>query len=122
MLLNELATVIESMEFQNRYVVVAGLKVLRLAMAHDAVIGELIDELTEDAEARRAVLGRIEHLLSLDDAREYDESIAAYLYCLSEVDPAMALKASEGILSAGGVYWSMRLALHIQEEAQTQAA
>ena len=122
MLHSDFTTVIESLEFQNQYVVVAGLKVLLLAMARDETLIKLMDELKADVEARKAVLGRIEHLLGIEDAREYDESIAAYLYCLAEADLASAIRASEQILAAGGVFWSMRLALHIQEEAQTQAA
>ena len=50
------------------------------------------------------------------------ESIAAYLYCLSKVDPATALEASRFILEAGGQWWSVQLALHILKQAQTEPA
>ena len=112
----------ETQAYQTQFSVLSGFKSLLRAFSRDRHVKLLIEEALNDRRHTMTVSQSIERLLAVEDPRYYDESIAAYLYCLSEVDPAMALKASEGILSAGGVDWSMRLALHIQEEAQTQAA
>ena len=125
MSLNEYISKIESLEFQVQFSVVGGLGILRLAMSQHPIIVGLIDELTGNAAKSKTVYDRMGLLLKKIETEtqlSYDESIAAYLYCLSKVDPPMAHKAGERILESGGLWWSVQLAQHVINMTKTEAA
>lgn len=43
----------------------------------------------------------------------YDESIAAYLYCLERIDLSAAYKVSRRVLHMGGIWWSLWMSRYI---------
>lgn len=118
---------IETIEFQVQYSIFSGFNLVLSAMSEDPLLLQLIDLLGQDSGKQyvRDVVERIELLL-----QEYksvgnmpiDESVAAYLYCLWEVDPPTALEASRIILDAGGQWWSVQLAMRILQQAQAETA
>ena len=118
---------IETIEFQVQYSICSGFNLVLSAMSEDELLGQLMDELAQgdDKLNVRDVAGRIELLLQeyeLGVGMPIDESIAAYLYCLWKADPATALEASKSVLEAGGQWWSVQLAMHILQQAQTETA
>ena len=109
---------IESLEFQIQFSIVGGFRILQLAMARHPTLIILISEMKECSELLDAVNSRIMLLLERVDTEtqlSYDESIVAYLYCLYKVDPLIAHKASLMILEHGGVWWSVQLALYVED-------
>lgn len=125
MSMDEYISKFESLEFQIQFSVVGGLRILRLAMSqHPTVVG-LIAELTDSAANAKTIFDRIGYLLpevENETQLSYDESVAAYLFCLSKADLPMALKASELILETGGLWWSVQLAHHVINMTETEAA
>lgn len=125
MSLNEYISKFESLEFQIQFSVVGGLGILQLAMSqHPTVVG-MIDELKGDPAKSKIVYDRIGFLLTeieTETQLSYDESIAAYLFCLWKEDQPMAHKASECVLETGGLWWSVQLALHVINSTETEAA
>ena len=116
---------IESLAFQIQFSVVGGMNILRLAMDQHPTLNALRSEMRRQPALAETVLERIELLLSKVETEtqlSYDESIAAYLFCLSKENPLLADGACWRILEVGGLFWSVQLALRIQREAQTQAA
>ncbi len=113
---------IESMEFIVQFSVLSGFNSLRRAFASDETIEVLCSTLNEQPDACKLVAKRIGQVLTKSDVELYDESIAAYLFCLSHADRALALKASEAILEAGGLWWSVQLALHVMNATETEPA
>lgn len=118
---------IETIEFQVQYSIFSGFNLVLSAMSEDELLRQLMDLLVQgdDKQHVRDVAERIELLLQeyeLGVSMPIDESIAAYLYCLWKVDPATALEASKIVLDAGGQWWSVQLALHILQLAQTETA
>ena len=93
-----------------------------MAMSEDDVLKQVIEELAYDDPERnniKAVHRRIKYLLpkaATATELSYDESIAAYLFCLSRVDLAVARDASHLVLMTGGLWWSVQLALHIKDK------
>ncbi len=116
---------IESLEFQIQFSVVGGLRILQLAMERHPTLLALRLEIARSAQLADAVFDRIIQLLEIVETEtqlSYDESIAAYLFCLSHADQALAQKASEEMLESGGLFWSVQLAMHIIKATQTEAA
>ena len=113
---------IESMEFIVQFSVLSGLNSLRRALSSDATVEALHSKLSDQSDACQLVANRISHILTKSDVELYDESIAAYLICLSRADRALAQKASEEILETGGLWWSVQLAHHIINMTETEAA
>lgn len=125
MSLNRYFNEIESLQFQIQFSVVGGLKILQLAMGQHATLRDLISVLETDRRAAKRVFQRIRLLLEKVETEtelSYDESIAAYLFCLWKTDPATARDASKSILEAGGQWWSIQLALHILQQVQVETA
>ena len=121
MTLNEYMSKIESLEFQIQFSVVGGLRILRLAMSQNPTLVSLIDELRDNSSYAKRVFERIALLLRKvenETRLSLDESIAAYLFCLAEVDPVIAYRASLRILEYGGLWWSVQLAHHVKENAK----
>ena len=118
---------IETIEFQVQYSIFSGFNLVLSAMSDDDLLRQLIRVLGQagDKPYIKDVAARIQLLhqeYEFGISMPIDESIAAYLYCLSKVDPATALEASRSILEAGGQWWSVQLALHILKQAQTEPA
>ena len=125
MSLNEYFNEIESLEFQIQFSVVGGFKILQMAMARHPTLVNLIADLTDNAAQSKAVYDRITLLLTkveTESQLSYDESVAAYLYCLTKADISTAEKASQRILETGGLWWSVQLALHVIETVDTEVA
>lgn len=104
---------IESLGFQIQFSVVGGLKILQMAMDRHPTLINLRIEISGSAELEEEVFGRILFLLSKVDTESqlsYDESIAAYLFCLSKEKPFSAYRACWSILDHGGLWWSVQLA------------
>lgn len=117
---------IETLEFQAQYSIYSSFSLVRMAMSEDDVLKQLIAELAYDDPERnniKAVHRRIKYLLpkaATETRLSYDESIAAYLFCLSRVDLAAALDASNLVLMTGGLWWSVQLALHIKDKEKDE--
>ena len=110
---NEYFEEIESLEFQIQFSVVGGLKILQMAMDQHPTLVKLRSAIKGIAGLDEEVYRRILHLLSKVDRElqlSYDESIAAYLFCLSKEKPFTAYRASWSILDHGGLWWSVQLA------------
>ena len=109
----------ETLPFQTQFSVISGLEVLRLAFSYDSTIKNLIAELNGNHSLTQGICERIKYLLpkaATATELSYDESIAAYLFCLSRVDLAAARDASNLVLMTGGLWWSVQLALHIKDK------
>ncbi len=103
----------DSLEFQVQFSVLSGFSSVRRAFARDETVKYMIKALRDDKPKKtRAVYEHIRYLLNKSDSQMFDESIAAYLYCLQQVDYVLAEKASKLVLKKGGVWWSIHLALH----------
>lgn len=118
---------IETIEFQIQYSIFSGFNLVLSAMSEDELLRQLMDVLGQDGDKQyvKDVADRIELLLreyDIDGDMPIDESVAAYLFCLWKVDPATALEASKTVLDAGGQWWSVQLALHIQQQVQAEPA
>ena len=121
MSLNEYMSKIESLEFQIQFSVVGGLRILRLAMSQNPTLVSLIDELRDNSRHAKRVFERIDLLLlkvENETRLSLDESIAAYLFCLAEVDPLIAYRACVRIIEFGGLWWSVQLAHQVKEDAK----
>lgn len=113
---------IESLAFIVQFSVLSGFNSLRRALASDATVEALRSKLIGEPDSCQSVARRISQVLKKSDVELYDESIAAYLYCLSRVDRAVAQKASEEVLETGGLWWAVQLALHVIETTETEVA
>ena len=113
---------IESLDFIVQFSVLSGFTLVLRAFANDATIEALRSKLSARPDACQSVATRIGRILTTSDVELYDESIAAYLFCLWKADLPLAHKASEGILETGGLWWSIQLAQHIMETTETEAA
>ncbi len=118
MSLYKYANEIESLEFQIQYSVVGGMEILQLAMERHPTLKALRSEIARNTELANAIFRRIILLLAkieLETQLSYDESIAAYLFCLFKEEPITAYRASWRILDFGGLWWSVQLAQHVTE-------
>ena len=116
---------IESLEFQIQFSVVGGLKILQMAMDRHLTLVALRSEVARDEDTADAVFRRIILLLGrveTESRLSYDESIAAYLFCLLKEKPISACRASKRILETGGLWLSVQLALHVIKTTETEAA
>jgi len=113
---------IESLEFIVQFSVLSSLNSLWQALASDATVESLRSKLRGQPDACQSVAGRISQVLSKGDVELYDESIAAYLFCLSHEDRALAQFACKEILESGGLWWSVQLARREIEMTETEAA
>ena len=119
---NMLFDEMDSLSFQIQFSVLSGFQSLLRAFSLDEIVKQMGSELAHGSLRAADLNRRIARLLNMENVREYDESIAAYLYCLAQSEQATALEASQRVLKAGGLFWSVQLAQRIQREAQTQAA
>lgn len=114
---------IESLQFQTKLSVVGGLDILHLVLEQNSTIKELIARLEADHKDRKRLFERIGLLLRKVDSEtelSYDESIAAYLYCLATVNPLTAYRASLKVLEHGALWWSVQLALQVKDNAKEE--
>lgn len=108
---------IESLEFQVQFSILSGFRSVRKAMAEDETIRQLIKQLNGQSSKVSELQERIDYLIDRSESAtdiSVDESIAAYLCCLSKVDLAAASDASDRILKAGGLWWSVQYALYVK--------
>lgn len=110
---------IETLEFQAQYSIYSSFSLMHMEMSEDNTLKQLIAELVNDSEKVKVkiVCRRIGHLLDKSKTNtevSYDETIAAYLFCLSRVDLAAALDASDLVLGTGSLWWSVQLALYVR--------
>ena len=116
MKLHDLFSEIESTEFQSRYMLFSGFKLLRKAMSRDRNIADLINEVLLNPTYTDIVGKQVLSLFAKhkdEPGSAFDVAVAAYLYCLYRTDPLFAKKMSEYILKKGKLWWSVDLALHI---------
>ena len=109
---------IESLEFQIQFSVVGGIEILHLAMERHPTLVALRSEIANNEDLADAVFHRIVLLLGKVETEtnlSYDESIAAYLFCLFKEKPISAYRASWRILDFGGLWWSVQLALYVKD-------
>jgi len=109
---------IETLEFQVQFSVISGFEILQLAMSQDPTLSKLISEMNKKTDLQAAAFDRIKLLLgkvATETQLSYDESIAAYLFCLSKVNLATAYRASWRIREHGGLLWSVQLAFSVQQ-------
>ncbi|MDE2855263.1 MAG: hypothetical protein OXN88_13910 [Chloroflexota bacterium] len=119
---NEYFEEMETIEFQVQFSVLSGFQSLLRAYSRDPTVMRLIADLLDDQGQTHKICERITYLINVADPRYFDESIAAYLFCLSKVDLPMAHEASERILKTGGLWWSVQLALYVIKTTETEAA
>lgn len=108
----------ETLSFQTQFSVISGFGLLRVAFSHNPTVKNLIAELHDDSSLTQEIYKRISRLLTsaaTETEVSYDESIAAYLFCLSRVDLAAALDASNLVLKTGSLWWSVQLALYVRD-------
>ncbi len=109
---------IESLRFQIQFSVVGGIEILLLAMEQQPTLVALRSEISRSAESADAVFERIAMLLIKVESEtqlSYDESIAAYLFCLFKEKPILAYRATWRIIEHGGLWWSVQLAHQVKE-------
>ncbi|MCY4071749.1 MAG: hypothetical protein OXG60_10650 [Chloroflexi bacterium] len=109
---------IESLRFQIQFSVVGGMEILQLAMEQQPTLVALRSEISKNAQSADAVFERIVVLLTKVETEtqlSYDESIAAYLFCLFKEKPISAYRASWRIIEHGGLWWSVQLAHHVKD-------
>ena len=117
MKLHEYFDTIESIEFQVRFSILSGFRSVLDAMSEDEILIQLIKYLDSQPSKVGELQSRIEHLLERSETVfdiSVDESIAAYMFCLLKVDLAAARDASERILQAGSLWWSVQYALYVK--------
>lgn len=118
MLLQRYSSEIESLAFQIQYSVVGGLKILQMAMDRHPTLNSLRLAISDNTIPEEEVFERILFLLGKVDTEtklSYDESVAAYLFCLLKEKPFTAYRASWSILDHGGLWWSIQLAHFITQ-------
>ena len=109
----------ETLSFQTQFSVISGFEALRLAFSYDSTIKNLIVALNDSPGQTQEIYERIKYLLpkaATETELSYDETIAAYLFCLSRADPAAALDASKLVLMTGSLWWSVQLALYVKDQ------
>ena len=109
---------IESLEFQIQFSVVGGIEILQLAMERHPTLIALRSEISKRSELADNIIQRIVLLLGKVETEtqlSYDESIAAYLYCLFKESPISAYTVSFPVLDYGGLCWSVQLAHKVHE-------
>ena len=107
---------IESVAFQAEFAVLSGFRAFRKSLEHTEIIKSLIDAAFAQDGGAMDLYDRIELLLTRIEGgsgAEYDVAIAAYLFCLQSVEPALAQQLSSRVLQKGGLWWTVDLALHI---------
>ena len=113
---------VESVDFAAGIGILSGFKVLLLILSKDETLQALIADLRQSPEHTQTVYGRIVELLPANDQPEYahpsDAALAGYLYALAQTDPELTADAIEQILQTPKLWWSLRLAQHLQENIE----
>ena len=113
---NSIFEEIESADFQARYMIFSGFKLMRKALAREETVRLLIDEIRLNPSWSGDVSKRIHYLSASQNGRAgaaIDVAVAAYLYCLYQTDQRLAKLMSEYVLRLGKLWWSVDLALQI---------
>lgn len=110
---------IESIEFQTRFSVISGLKIMMLALSHDDTLSEFIRFLRNSPSSNSKVYQQMVYLIdsqaTSNSLSSFDESITAYLYVLSQADAELVQRAILSILSVENLWWANRVAQKIYE-------
>ena len=121
--LSEILEAIDGPGFDALLNAASGFAVLRLALEEHEVVQALILLLKQEPPSQGLVF---EHLLALlpqndqpEYAHPYDAALAGYLYALSQSDSPFTRQAIEAIWSTPRLWWSARLAQHLQEVADS---
>jgi hypothetical protein len=126
MTLNDFFSEIESISFAIRYSVASGFSTVKNGLQSDETLRDLIQKIQESPEDRQKVFERLIALLGANEQPEYmhpsDEALTAYLYVLSQTDPALTAQAVEHVLQTPKLFWARRLAQELQETAQSTTA
>lgn len=112
---------IESLDFQSRFMIFSGFKLVRNALSRDLAIASLINEARLNPSYIDSIGKRILFLSADNKDRPgatYDIAVAAYLYCLYQVDQHFASRMSDYVLQMGKLWWSVDLALHIKKNME----
>ena len=112
---------IESADFQSRFMIFSGFKLVRNALARDKAIASLINEVRLNPSYIDNIGKRILFLSAENMDRpgaSFDVAIAAYLYCLYQTDQYFAKRMSEYVLQMGKLWWSVDLALFIKKNME----
>jgi hypothetical protein len=111
---------IEGIEFATGIDILSGFKILLHTLNEDNTLLALTEELEQYPEQKQNVFQRIQLLLEENEQPEfmhpYDAALAGYLHVLSRVDIPLTHKAIEAILQTPQLWWSRRLAQHLQEQ------
>ncbi len=109
----------EGLEYQVQFVA-AGFQSLLRMFSYEPTIRALIADLRNQPSWLSEIRSRIKYLLTkfwTDIPEAYDETIAAYLYCLSKVDAPTAYRASADVLKTerknADLWWAFWLAQHL---------
>lgn len=109
---------IENLDYQIQFVALSGTSVLLLTLSKHEYIRDLLNDTANGEVVAEELLCRIMELLpkvATERELSYDGSIVTYLYCLSVVDLPLAQRASYEVMQSPGLFWSRRLARHIDE-------
>lgn len=112
---------IESADYQSRFMIFSGFKLVRNALSRDKAIASLINEARLNPSYIDNIGKRILFLSAENKDRpgaSFDIAIAAYLYCLYQTDQYFAKRMSEYVLQMGKLWWSVDLALHIKKNME----
>lgn len=112
---------IESADFQSRFMIFSGFKLVRNALSRDKAIALLINEVRLNPSYIDNIGKRILFLSAENKDRPgatFDIAVAAYLYCLYKTDQHYAKRMSEYVLQMGKLWWSVDLALHIKKNME----
>ncbi len=117
MSLSNYFTEIESEDFQSRFMIYSGFKLVRKALAREKNVASLINEMRLNSACIDEIGKRILSLCAEnkdEPGAAYDIAVAAYLYCLYVTDQHFASRMSDYVLQLGKLWWSVDIALHIK--------
>ena len=104
---------IESPTFAARFCIASGKKVFLAALASDATVNKLAGRLRARPRLIDKVLKRIRELARQQVDTRYenplDTALAAYLWCLDQVDRGVARIGAEFVLGAPQIWWAREL-------------
>ena len=114
---------IESPEFQSRFMIFSGFRLVRKALSRDKTISSLINVVRLNPSFIDNIGKRILFLFAENKHKPgaaYDIAVAAYLYCLYMTDQHFANRMSVYVLQQGKLWWSVDLALHIKKNVESE--
>jgi hypothetical protein len=118
--LQEITTLIETLEFDGLYLIHSGFTPILYSLSRDVLVKDLIDCLSESTANQAELLKHIKKLIPEYEegyGHTHDIHITAYLYALDQVGNLEALnEAIHAMPQATGFFWARKMALKIYEE------